>query len=257
MKACFDWFVRFSLPPLALFLIVLAVWHAATVAFSIEKYLLPQPGQVFLAGWHVRAKLFAAAWVTGKASACGFFASFVFGLALACALSQSPLARRSIYPYAIFLQTVPIIAIAPLVVIWCDYGFRSVVVVAFIISLFPIVTSATAGLTSIDRNLFELFELAGASRWQLLWKLRLPSSVPHLVAGAKTSSGLAVVGAIVGEIFAGMAMDQPGLGNLISQSSNNLAMDFMFAAVLSSTCLGIAIFGTVSLIGALLLARWQ
>jgi NitT/TauT family transport system permease protein len=240
-----------------LFAVVVAAWHAATVIFSIEKYLLPQPGQVFLAAWHDRAKLLAAAWVTGEAAAGGFLTSFLVGLAVACVLSQSKVIQRSIYPYAIFLQTVPIIAIAPLIVIWFDYGMRSVVVVAFIISLFPIITNAATGLTAIDRNLFELFELAGASRWQLLFKLRLPGSVPHLVAGAKISSGLAVVGAIVGEIFAGMAMDRPGLGNLISQSSNNLAMDFMFAAVLTSTCLGIAIFGTVNLIGVVVLARWQ
>jgi NitT/TauT family transport system permease protein len=152
---------------------------------------------------------------------------------------------------------VPIIAVAPLIVIWLDYGFRSVVMVAFIISLFPIITNATAGLTAIDRNLFELFELSGASRWQLLWKLRFPSSVPHLIVGAKTSAGLAVVGAIVGEIFAGAAMEHDGLGNLINQANNKLNIDFMFAAVFTSTCLGIVIFATLSLAGAWVMARWQ
>ncbi|HVC92675.1 MAG TPA: ABC transporter permease [Pirellulales bacterium] len=251
------WLVRFAVPPLVLLAIVIAVWDAATVVFSIEKYLLPRPGQVFLAGWRDHARLLSAALVTGEASVCGFLLSFVVGLGVACVFSQSRVIQRMVYPYAIFLQTVPIIAVAPLIVVWFGYGFQSVVVVAFIISLFPIITNATTGLTAIDRNLLEWFELAGASRWQLLWKLRLPGSVPHLVVGAKISAGLAVVGAIVGEIFAGAAMHHDGLGNLINQTNANLSMDTMFAAVLTSTCLGIVIFGTVSLIGAWVLARWQ
>jgi NitT/TauT family transport system permease protein len=149
------------------------------------------------------------------------------------------------------------VAIAPLIVAWFGYGFQSVVVVAFIISIFPVITNVTAGLTNIDANLLELFELAGASRWQVLVKLRLPSSVPHLVTGARISAGLSVVGAIVGEIFAGAGADRSGLGYLIQQTSGHLRTDELFAAVLTSAALGMVIFGSVSATGRLVMKWWS
>lgn len=256
MSRLVRWFIRFALPPLALFVLVLAVWHASILAFGVKRYIVPKPGDVFWAGWTNRATLSSAALMTGKAAVAGFALSFVAGLLTACIFSQSRAIQRSIYPYAIFLQTVPIVAVAPLIVNWFGYGLLSVVVVAFVISLFPIITNGTTGLTAIDANLLELFELAGASRWQSLWKLRLPASVPHLVTGAKISSGLSVVGAIVGEIFAGSGMDQPGLGYLITQSSGFLKTDYLFAAVWTSAVLGIIIFGAVGLIGAWIVSHW-
>jgi len=251
------WFVRFALPPLALLVCVLVAWHVSVTLLGVKRYLVPRPSDVFWAGWNHRGALLSAALTTGKAAAAGFLLSFAAGLLTACIFSQSRAIQRSIYPYAIFLQTVPIVAIAPLIVTWFGYGLASVIVVAFIISLFPIITNATTGLTAIDKNLLELFELAGASRWQTLWKLRLPSSVPHLSTGAKISSGLSVVGAIVGEIFAGSEKDQFGLGYLINQSSGFLKTDYLFAAVLASAVLGILIFGSVSLLGGWVVARWH
>ncbi len=256
MSRFLRWFIRFVLPPLALFVLVLIVWHSAVVAFGIKRYLVPKPGEVLAAGWSNRATLFAAAMMTGKAAVAGFACSFVAGLLTACVFSQSRTIQRSVYPYAIFLQTVPIVAVAPLIVNWFGYGLLSVVVVAFVISVFPIITNATTGLTAIDHNLLELFELAGASRWQTLWKLRLPASVPHLATGAKISSGLSVVGAIVGEMFAGSGMDQAGLGYLITQSSGFLKTDYLFAAVWTSAVLGIVIFGAVSIFSAWVISHW-
>jgi NitT/TauT family transport system permease protein len=232
-------------------------WHAAVVTLGIKRYIVPLPLEVLQAGWQRRDALLSAATMTGEAAAAGFALSLIAGFMVACLFSQSRVIERSIYPYAIFLQTVPIVAIAPLIVAWFGYGFRSVVVVAFIISLFPVITNATAGLTAIDGNLLELFELAGASRWQLLVKLRLPSSVPHLVTGARVSAGLSVVGAIVGEIFAGAGADRSGLGYLIQQTSGHLRTDELFAAVVISAVLGMVIFGTVSGIGQLALKWWR
>lgn len=250
------WLVRFALPPLLLFVLVVVAWDTATIAFSIKRYLLPRPGQVLVAGWEHAGALASAALLTGAAAVCGFLASLATGLIVACVFSQSRAIERSVYPYAIFLQTVPIVGIAPLIVVWFGYGFQSVVVVAFIISLFPIITNATTGLTAVDTNLHELFELAGAGRWQMLMKLRLPNSVPFLVTGAKVSAGLSVVGAIVGEIFAGSAMERPGLGSLIEQARGHVKTDYLIAAVLTSTALGIIVFGTVSLLGAAARQRW-
>ena len=170
--------------------------------------------------------------------------------------SQSVIVRRSFYPYAILLQTVPSVALAPLVILWFGHGFVSVVVVAFIISLFPIITGSTAGLLAVDRNLLELFAMGNASRLQVLWKLRLPNSIPYLITAAKISCGLSVIGAIVGEFSAGFG-DHFGLGYLITQTSATLATDYLFAAVLAAMLLGVLIFGGVSLLGEWVLRLWH
>lgn len=250
-------FLYAALPPLVLLVVVLAAWDAATVLFDIKRYLLPRPAQVWEAAWQQKRDLLSAAALTGQAAVCGFAGSFLIGLLVACVFSQSRVVARSVYPYAIFLQTVPIVGIAPLIVVWFGYGFQSVVVVALVISLFPIITSGTTGLTTIDKNLMELFELASASRWQVLIKLRLPNAVPYLVTGAKTSAGLAVVGAIVGEIFAGSAMERQGLGTLIEQTRGHLKTDYLVAAILTSTLLGTAVFGSIHVLGAAVLKRWH
>lgn len=257
MKRWSRWILEFVVPPVALLVLVVAAWHAAVIAFHVKRYVVPLPMEVLQAGWRRGDVLFSAASMTGEAATAGFAISLAAGFVVACLFSQSRIIERSIYPYAIFLQTVPIVAVAPLIVGWFGYGFQSVVVVAFIISIFPVITNATAGLTSIDRNLLELFELAGASRWQVLAKLRLPSSVPHLVTGARISAGLSVVGAIVGEMFAGAGASRPGLGYLIQQTSGHQRTDELFAAVLTSAALGMMIFGAVSAAGRMVTLWWS
>jgi NitT/TauT family transport system permease protein len=195
--------------------------------------------------------------LTAEAALAGFAASLAIGIIVALAFSQSPIIQRSFFPYAIFLQTVPIVAIAPIIVTWFGWGFQSVVIVASIISVFPIITGGTTGLTLVDANLLELFAISNASRWQVLYKLRLPNSVPYLVNGAKTSCGLAVIGAIVGEIFAGNSTTTCGLGYLITQTAGQLKTDLLFATVFCSTMLGVGMFAAVSLIGNAILRRWH
>jgi NitT/TauT family transport system permease protein len=251
------WLIEFAAPPIALFIVVVVIWHVAVVTLGIKRHTLPLPEQVFEAGWERRGSLLSAAMTTGEAAAAGFVLSLAAGFAIACLFSQSRVIERSIYPYAIFLQTVPIVAIAPLIVAWFGYRFQSVVVVAFIVSIFPVITNATAGLTNIDANLLELFELAGASRWQLLVKLRLPSAVPNVVTGARISAGLSVVGAIVGEIFAGAGAQQPGLGYVIQQTTGFQKTAELFAAVITSAVLGMMIFGAVTAAGAVIMKLWR
>ena len=164
--------------------------------------------------------------------------------------------RRCGYPYAIFLQTVPIVAIAPLVIAVCGQNLRSVVLVSTIISLFPIITNVTTGLLSVDPRLAELFAVYQASRWQQLCKLQIPTAIPHLVTGAKVSSGLAMVGAIVGEFFAGYGQERYGLGFLIQANSDTLRTDRLMAAVFASAVLGVAMFTLVNLLARWLLKRW-
>jgi NitT/TauT family transport system permease protein len=222
----------------------------------IESYLLPSPLAVARVAWTKRAELFGALTLTAACALCGFAASLVVGTLIAVTFSFSRVIKASGYPYAIFLQTVPIVAIAPLIVVWCGYGFQSVALIAFIISLFPIITNATTGLTNVDRDLVDLFELHNASRWQVLFKLRLPSAVPYLVTGARISSGMAVIGAIVGEFFAGYGATRYGLGYVIMQATNQLKTNELFAAVIASTALGMAVFTIVNIVGATVLSRW-
>lgn len=244
------------LPPIALFLFVVLAWQLVVQFGQIESYLLPSPFAVGRAAWAKRTQLCGALGLTAAGALCGFAASLVVGTLIAIAFSFSRLIKAGCYPYAVFLQTVPIVAIAPLIVVWFDYGFQSVALIAFIISLFPIITNATTGLTNVDRDLVDLFELHNASRWQVLFKLRLPTAVPYLVTGARVSSGMAVIGAIVGEFFTGYGATRYGLGYLIMQATNLLKTDELFAAVIASTALGMAVFTIVNIVGATVLSRW-
>jgi NitT/TauT family transport system permease protein len=246
------------LPPVLLFFGVLVVWHVVVVRWKVPPYLLPGPLDVGRAALENSAKLASATGITAAGATCGFGVSLAIGVLIAIVFSQSAIVRRSLFPYAIFFQTVPIVAIAPLIVLWSGTGFRSVVLVAFIVSVFPIITNATAGLTSIDPDLVDLFRLHGASRWQTLSKLRLPSAVPSTVTGAKTSSGLAVIGTIVGEFFVGYdPSEHYGLGYLIQESTTQLKVDVVLCAVVLATLLGLVVFGAVNLVGALVLRRYS
>jgi NitT/TauT family transport system permease protein len=245
-----------ALPPVALLLAVAAVWQAAVMVFQVPPFVLPTPLQISRAATENSRTLISATLVTGAAAICGFAASIVVGCLIAFAFSQSTIIRRSFYPYAIFLQTVPIVAIAPLIILWFGTGFQSVILVSFLVGLFPIITNMTTGLTRLEGNLVDLFRVYRASRTQMLVKLRLPAAVPYLITGAKTSSGLAVIGAIVGEFFAGYQAQTFGLGYLVIVTSQQLKTAELFAAILCSTVLGLIIFSGVSAAGNAILARW-
>jgi NitT/TauT family transport system permease protein len=244
------------LPPALLFVVVIVAWHFAVVGFGIKAFLVPKPSGVWNAAAENRSELLTAIGLTAGAALCGFASSLLIGSLTACVFSQSRTIRSSCYPYAIFLQTVPIVAVAPIIVVWFGAGFHSVVLVSFMISLFPIVTNVTTGMLAVDPDLLDLFRLYRASRWQVLWKLRLPHSVPFLVAGARTSSGMAVVGAIVGEFFAGNLAERHGLGYMILQGTQ-FSTAKLFAAVIASTLLGITIFGVSTFVGSTVLSRWS
>ena len=227
------------LPPLVVFAGVLALWQLLCSALALPAYLVPAPTRV------------------AAAALLGLLISLVLGTAIAVLFSQSRLLARSLYPYAIFLQTVPVVAVAPLIVIWFGTGLASVVLVSVMISLFPVITNGTTGLTRVDPTYLELFAMRDASRLQILLKLRLPGAVPYLVTGARISSGLAVIGAIVGEFFAGYGAAGYGLGYVILQTSGQLKTAELFAAIFACTLLGLVLFAAVSLLGELVLRRWR
>ncbi|MDA0834686.1 MAG: ABC transporter permease [Planctomycetota bacterium] len=243
-------------PPVLLFIVIVGLWFAATHLREIPRYLLPKPEQVVAVAWTQKAMLAGALWLTAQEALCGFGLSLIIGVVIAFAFTQSIFIRRSCYPYAIFLQTVPIVAIAPLIITWFGNGFQSILLVSIILSLFPIITNTTTGLISVDSNLVNLFRLYNAGRWQILLKLRFPHALPYLITGAKISSGLSVIGAIVGEFLVGYSQTEIGLGYLILQSSAQLKTAQLFAAVIASAVLGIAIFGTVNTLGNHLIANW-
>ena len=244
------------IPPLAFFALLIVAWHLAVAWSGVQPFMFPSPLRVAGVIAASLPKLLSAVAVTATGALAGFVLSCATGIGVALVFSQSRIIERSLFPYAIFLQTVPIVAIAPLVILWIGHGLQGVVAVSFIISLFPIITNATAGLTSIRPDLLDLFLLNNASRWQTLFKLRLPHAVPNILIGARVSSGLSVIGAIVGEFFAGYGTENRGLGYLIILANGQVKTDLLFASILFSTMLGLGIFTAVGVLNTILLRRW-
>ncbi|HSS40798.1 MAG TPA: ABC transporter permease subunit, partial [Polyangia bacterium] len=185
----------------------------------------------------------------------GYLLSALFGTLAGVLLSQSRALERGLYPYTVFLQTVPIVAIAPLLVLWFGPGLRAVAVSAFIVSVFPVIAATLAGFKSVDPRLSDLFRLYGAGRFDTLFKLALPTAVPSLATGLRVASGLSVIGAIVGEFVAGFSEGRAGLGITIMAAYRQLRTDLMFGAVLLAALLGLLLFSAVNLGGGLLLRR--
>lgn len=236
--------------------IAVGLWQLIAWGFSLPDALLPRPHQVYVTAVQNRAELSRAFCLTGMAAAAGLLWAICIGSLISVAFSQSRHVRLAFFPYVIFLQTVPIVAIAPLLITWSGYEFRTVVIVTVIVCLFPIVNSVTAGLTSIDRQHADLFALYGAGRWKKMLRLQIPAAVSYLVLGAKTSSGLAVIGAIVAEFFIGNVTQYNGLGTLMTKWQGFLKTDALIAAVFTSTLLGLVLFGSVHLVSRTLLRRW-
>jgi len=250
----FSW--RTIVLPLLVLVLTLALWQAIILISGLEPYILPGPWDVAYTMWRRGGALFLYSLRTGMVAVSGFLISVLLGVGVSLLFSQSSIIRQSGYPYAIFFQTVPIVAVAPLVIAIFGYGVLSVIVVTTMISLFPIITSTTTGLIAVDRGLLDLFRLNQATRWQILWKLQFPGAIRYLLTGMKTSAGLAVVGAIVGEFFAGHASGHQGLGYFILVSQNQINTASLFAGTICSTLLGVVVFATISLLGRLLLWRW-
>ncbi len=248
--------LRVGIPPgLCLFVGILC-WDLLIRLGNIDRYLLPTPRAVFDVLVGRSGDLLAAARVTLHSAVVGFSLSLLGGLTVATLFSEFRWLRRGCYPYAIFLHTVPIVAISPLIITWFGYGGKSVVVITFIVSLFPIITSATNGMLEADSELKELFKLYGASRWAVLWKLKFPSAVPQIISGAQTASGLAIVGAIIGEFFAGHEAGRYGLGYYIFSAQGQFRTDILLASVILSTLLGVGLFAVIALFAKTVLYRW-
>lgn len=244
-------------PPLAVAVVVLAVWQGLVTALAVPVYLVPGPIAVLVAARDDAGLLLGASGVTLAESVVGFAASTILGIFAAFLFTRARWIERSLVPYAVFLQTVPVVAVAPLLVLWLGVGFNAVAAASFIVSVFPVITAATAGLRAVDPEHRALFRLYGANRLQTFVKLEAPTAVPYLIAGLRSASGLAVIGSVVGEFVAGHAEGSPGLGYVVLASYRQLATARMFAGVACSSACGLLLFGIVSLAGARWLARWH
>jgi len=237
--------------------VALSAWEAAIRILEVPPYIVPAPSRIALAlveDWDVLGPALA---YTLKIAALSLLAAILGGGALALLFARSPLIERSLLPYAIILQVTPIVAIAPLIIIWVDNTTAALLICAWIVAFFPILSNTTLGLNSADRNLAELFRLYGASRWQTLRYLRLPSALPYFLAGVRISGGLALIGAVVAEFVAGAGGRESGLAYRILESGYRLDIPRMFAALALISVAGIAIYGLLAGLSHLLLRRWH
>jgi len=252
------------LAPLATGVLFLLAWQGAVVLFQWPPYLLPGPLLVFQTLIQDWGLLWPALVTTLQITLLAFGLAALSGLALAMVFSQSVWLERSLFPYAIILQTTPIVAIAPLIIIWVrklvpgeSATFVSLVICAWIVALFPILSNTVLGLKSVDRVLLNLFQLYNASRWQTLIHLQLPYALPYFLGGLRISGGLALIGAVVAEFVAGTGGTRSGLAYEILMASYNLQIPRMFAALFLVSALGILLFTALTALSYVLLHRWH
>jgi NitT/TauT family transport system permease protein len=247
--------LRILLPVLVLVLVIVA-WDAIVAINHIPPYVLPGPGLVFSTMISDGVLLLHSLLVTLTTTFEGFLLAAVGGVGLAILFSQSRLIEYSLYPYAVVLQVTPIVAIAPLLLIYLPQPL-AVLACAWIVAFFPVLANTTLGLSSVDHNLIALFELYKASRWQLLWNLKLPAALPQMLAGLRIAGGLSLIGAVVAEIAAGSAGAGSGLAYRIAESGYRLNIPRMFAALLLLSLAGVAIFFVLSALSHLVLRNWH
>jgi len=243
---------------LAVLAALLLLWQLILLIFSVKPFMLPSPWAVAKSVSAHLPSLATAFAITGEEALGGLLASIIAGVVIALLFAQSRWIRRMFYPYTLLLQTVPIIAIAPLILNWVGAGTVSVTLIAFIISLAPVIANTTQGLVSVEENMVHLFLIHNASPRQLLFKLRLPHAVPSLFVGIRIASGIAVIGAITGELYAGSSrVGEGGLGYSILYASSQLQTDYLFALVLAATLLGFSFFFLVMFLEWYFLHRWH
>src|SRR6202167_3823654 len=250
-----DRLLRIALPIVVLAL-GLVIWEAVVRIENIPPYVLPSPGLILrtlIADWDL---LFQSLLVTLTTTFEGFLLAAVGGVGLAVLFNQSRLVEYSLYPYAVVLQVTPIVAIAPLLLIYLPQPL-AVLACAWIVAFFPVLANTTLGLNSIDRNLADLFALYGASRGQVLWNLKLPSALPYILGGLRIAGGLSLIGAVVAEIAAGSAGAGSGLAYRIVESGYRLNIPRMFAALVLLSIAGIVIFYALAFVNHIALRRWH
>jgi NitT/TauT family transport system permease protein len=242
--------------PIAVLGLAVVVWYAVVRIYQIQPYVLPGPDLVLSTLVTDKGMLASSLFVTLVTTFEGFALAVIGGVGLAILFNQSRLIEYSFYPYAVILQVTPILAIAPLLLIYLPQS-AAVLACAWIVAFFPVLANTTLGLNSVDRNLVDLFRLYGATRLQMLCGLKLPSALPYILTGLKIAGGLSLVGAVVAEIAAGSAGAGSGLAYGIVEAGYRLNIPRMFAGLVLLSLSGVVIFFALSLLSHLLLRRWH
>lgn len=245
------------LPPVVAFVIIVILWQLAVIVFAPPPFILPGPRGVIEAFQDRGDRLFSATWITFRGAALSFLASSLIGALVALLLVSVPFLYKGFFPYTVVLQAVPVVAIAPIIIIWFGVGLNAIVAIGVIIAIFPVIANTVIGLRSTDTGLKHLFQLYDATPWQTVLKLRLPAALPYFFTGLRIAAGASVIGAIVGEYIGGMAGTQGGLGFLIVELKGRLQMSSLFATAICAAILGILFFAVVSWVSNLFLKNWH
>ncbi|KAA3449166.1 ABC transporter ATP-binding protein [Mesorhizobium sp. SARCC-RB16n] len=243
--------------PLAIMILAIWLWDRICVWNEIPQYILPRPGVVLSTLDNDAGLLFSSLLVTLRITFLSLLLAVVGGVGLAVLFAQSKWVEMSFFPFAIVLQVTPIVAIFPLINIYVDNQTTKLLLCAWIVAFFPILSNTTLGLNSVDRNLRDLFKLNGATRWQQLRYLRLPAAMPYFLGGLKIAGGLSLIGAVVAEFVAGATGQSSGLASRIIEAGYRLNAPRLFAALFLISLTGILIFLVLSLISHLILRRWH
>ena len=248
--------LRIAVPVMMVAVIVL-IWHIGVAWSGVPPYILPSPGAVLAAlftDWHI---LFPALLVTTKITLMSLALALIGGVGFAIFLVQSRWIEIAFYPIAVILQVTPIVAISPLILIYAPTTQVALLICAFLVAFFPILSNMVQGLKSVDHNLLNLFDLYGASRWQTLIYLKIPAAQPYFMTGLRIGGGLALIAAVVAEFAAGSAGASSGLAFRLLESQFRMNIPRLFAALLMLSVLGVAIFAATSFISWLVLHRWH
>ena len=243
--------------PALVAVLLLALWQGLVTAFEIPVFLVPSPLRVAQVLVSDAALLFGALFTTIKITLLAFACATVLGVLIAFAFVQSRVIETALFPYAVLLQVTPIVAIAPLIIIWVKDPTASLVICATLVALFPIIANTTLGLRSVNPGLLSFFRLHHATRWKTLVRLRIPSALPYFFGGLRISSGLALIGAVVAEFVAGTGGTGTGLAYQILQAGYQLNIPRMFAALLLITLTGVGLFALMAVLSRWALGGWH
>jgi NitT/TauT family transport system permease protein len=243
--------------PALVAIVLLALWQGLVVAFKVPHFLVPSPVRVAQVMTADAGLLFGALYNTLKITVLSFLVAVVLGVSVAFTFVQSRIIETALFPYAVLLQVTPVVAIAPLIIIWVKDPTASLVICATLVALFPIIANTTLGLRSVNPGLLAYFKLNRASRMQVLFRLRVPSALPYFFGGLRISSGLALIGAVVAEFVAGTGGTGTGLAYQILQAGYQLNIPRMFAALLLITVTGVLLFAAMSILSKRALGSWH
>ena len=244
--------------PLLTFVILLSLWEFLVILNKIPLYILPAPSDIISSLVVNYKDLFSSAFVTLRITIIAFIIASFLAIFLAILFSQSKLIELSLYPIAVIFQVTPVVAIAPLILIWVgfDNAEYAILILAIIVAFFPVLANANLGIKSVNDNLHELFSLYGSSRYQRLIKLQIPFALPFILTGMKTSIGLSLIGTVVAEFVAGSGTST-GLAWRIIEAGNRLDVAKLFAALILLVILGIFLFLLISYIEKIVLKKWH